>query len=62
MKKETIERFLKKEVRLVTHGYAVFGEIAEVNEDCIIFKSKKGISAISLDAIESIVLHGQGGI
>ena len=63
MKEEVIKRFINKEVRLVTNGHAIFGEIVEIQDDCIIFESKKAISAISFDAIDSIVLlHEDGDI
>jgi len=48
-------------VKLVHHGYAIRGRITEITEDCIIFKSKQTESAISLNAIDSIVLLGGGG-
>jgi hypothetical protein len=58
MNEEIVKRFLYKQIRLVTNGHSILGEITELQDDCIIFKSKKAISAISLDAIESIILLG----
>ena len=59
---EVVKRFTHKYVKLVHNGYAIRGYIVEIKEDCIIFKTKQTESAISLDAIESIVLLGGGGI
>jgi len=59
MKKETIKRFVNKNVKLVTEGYALYGRITELNEDCIIFETQNAISAISLDTIGSIVLSNK---
>ena len=61
MHEEVVKRFLNKYVKLVHHGYAIRGRITEITEDCIIFKSKQTESAISLNAIDSIVLLGGGG-
>jgi len=59
MNQEIIKRFLKKNVKLVTEGYALYGEITEVQHDCIIFKTTKAVSAISLEAIDTIVLSNK---
>lgn len=61
MNKEIIKRFVNKEIRLVQNGHSIFGKIMEVQDDYIIFDSKKALSAISLDAIESIVLLKDSG-
>ena len=62
MHKDVVKRFVSKYVKLVHNGYAIRGHIIRIEEDCIIFKTKQAESAISLDAIESIVLLGEGGI
>ena len=61
MKQEIIRRFVNKNVKLVTEGYALYGTITELNEDCVIFETKHAISAISLNAIDTIVLTNQWG-
>ena len=55
MKEETVKRFLNKNVKLVTEGYALHGRIREIQNDCIIFETQKAISAINLKAIDKIV-------
>jgi len=59
MKAEIVERFLNQNVKLVTQGYALHGKINEVQDDCIIFESKGALSAISLAAIDTIVLSNK---
>jgi alcohol dehydrogenase class IV len=49
-----------KHVRLGTKHIAVEGEILEVRENCILFKSNKGVSAISLESIDTIMCVGGG--
>jgi len=53
---KVVRRFVNKNVKLVTEGYALHGRITELQDDCIIFESKNAISAISLDAVDTIVL------
>ncbi len=55
MNRKTISRFLGKKVKLVTEGYALYGVIKELQDDCIIFQSSEAISAIRLNAIDKIV-------
>jgi len=58
-----VKVFRNVDVKLVINGYAVHGVITNIKEDSIFFKSNKGIvSAISLDAIDSIVPSKRGGI
>lgn len=59
MNEEIIKRFLNKNVKLVTEGYALYGEITEVQHDCIIFETNNAVSAISLDSIGTIVLSNK---
>lgn len=54
MRKELIEPFLKKRIKLVRSGYALYGEILELGDDYLIFKSKEMTGVISLDIIEEI--------
>ena len=55
MNRKTISGFVGRRVKLVTEGYALYGTITELGEDCILFESKEAISAISLNAIDKIV-------
>ena len=59
MNKEIVRRFVKKNVKLVTEGYALHGRIQEIQGDCILFESEEAISAISLNAIDKIVCQSK---
>lgn len=59
MNKKTISIFLGKRVKLVTEGYALYGTITELEDDCIIFESEDVISAIRLNAIDKIVFSSK---
>jgi len=50
-----------KHVRIGTNFICADGEILEVKANCIIFKSNKGISAISLESINTIMCVNGGG-
>lgn len=56
MNVKVVRRFVNKNVKLVTEGYALYGRITELQDDCLIFESQNAISAISLDAVDTIVL------
>jgi len=50
-----------KHVSIRTNFISAVGEILEVHESCIIFKSEKGTSAISLESINTIMCVNGGG-
>jgi len=60
MDKQIAERLKNQPVKVSTKFICTFGEIIEVHDNCIIFKSNKGISAISLESIDTIMLCGGG--
>ena len=56
MKGEEIKYFLKKKVKLVTNTqFVLYGEIAEVYEDSLMFKTDTTVSIISYNSISTIV-------
>jgi len=54
MNAEIISRFLNQKVKLVKEGYAIYGTIIAVEDNCVIFKSKTATSVISIDVINEI--------
>ena len=56
MKGEEVKYFLKKNVKLVTDTqFVLYGEIAEVYEDSLMFKTNSTTSIIDFNAIRTIV-------
>lgn len=55
MNAEIVKRYLNRRIKLVRNNFPLYGVITEINDDCIIFKSKTTESAISLDVIEEII-------
>ena len=56
MKGEEVKYFLRRKVKLVTDTqFVLYGEIAEVYEDSLLFKSDTTISIIDYNAIRTIV-------
>jgi len=55
MRKEKIGIFINKRVKLVKNGFALYGVIVDVDEDCLLFKTDKATSIIRFDAIQEIV-------
>ena len=56
MKSEEVKYFLKKNVKLVTDTqFVLYGEIVEVYEDSLMFKSDTTVSIISYNSISTIV-------
>jgi hypothetical protein len=59
MKCEEVKYFLKKNVKLVTDTqFVLYGEIVEVYEDSLMFKSDTTVSIISYNSISTIVGRG----
>ena len=61
MNREVLKRFMRKQVKLVKEGYALYGMITEVSDDCLIFESKDAVSAISLDVVDAVILISDKG-
>lgn len=56
MRRENLSIFLNKKVKLVKNDdFALYGEIVDVDEDCLLFKTDKATSIIRFDAIQEIV-------
>ena len=56
MRKEAIERFLNKKVKLVqTDNWCLYGQITDVYDDSLIFRSDTRESIILLENIKEIV-------
>ena len=56
MKEAEVKYFLKKNVKLVTDTqFVLYGEITEVYEDSLMFKSDTTVSIISYNSISTIV-------
>lgn len=59
MKEAEVRYFLKKNVKLVTDTkFILYGEIVDVYEDSLMFKSDTTVSIINFDAISTIVGRG----
>lgn len=59
MKREQIEPFLNKEIKLVQYpNFVLTGTIEEVFEDCIRFRTTSATSVIDTKAIKEISLEG----
>ncbi len=54
MDAEIVNRFLNQRVKLVKEGYALYGTIIEVKDDCLLFQTKTAVSVIRLDVIHEI--------
>jgi ribosome maturation factor RimP len=55
MRKENIAIFLNKKVKLVKDGgFVLYGEIIDIDEDCLFFKTDKATSVIKYDVIQEI--------
>jgi len=58
MKEAEVKYFLKKNVKLVTDTqFVLYGEIVEVYEDSLMFKSDTTVSIISYNSINTIVVR-----
>ena len=59
MKGEEVKYFLNKKVKLVTDTqFVLYGEIVEVYEDSLMFKTNTTTSIIDFNAISTIVGRG----
>jgi hypothetical protein len=60
MRKENIEIFINKKVKLVKNEFALYGTIIGIDEDCLLFKTDKATSVIRYDVIQEIVPVARG--
>ena len=56
MQRKDIENFINKNVKLVQKdNWVLYGQIINISEDCLTFRSKQSDSIISFDYISLIV-------
>jgi sRNA-binding regulator protein Hfq len=59
MKKDVIQRFEKKQVKLVLdNDFVLYGKITEIFDDCVIFLTAETESVIETSSIKQITLKG----